>query len=109
MAGDLDVLFTHVEQLRQLAEDSDGAADSARVYDFSIRWGAVLHGRLLRLTYYDDRGALAPADHIRYTHLCAELRDVAALADRLGLAPPPLGKKPTAEQGRTTSGRRHTT
>ncbi|MFD6327455.1 hypothetical protein ACFWOL_32580 [Streptomyces sp. NPDC058442] len=85
-AADLDLLFTQIRQLRELAGDPEQAGDADRVYGFSIRWGAFLHGRLPWLVRYDRRGA--PAERDRFADLCAELRDVAPLAERLGLAVP---------------------
>lgn len=86
--ADLDLLFAHVEALRELAAEPAKARDSARVYDFSIRWGALLAGRLERLAHYHSRGELGPGDQTRYDVLRAELRDVLPLAERLGLARP---------------------
>lgn len=86
--ADLDLLFAHVEALRELAADSAKARDSARVYDFGIRWGTLLAGRLERLAHYHCRGELRPDDRARYDALRAELRDVLPLAERLGLARP---------------------
>ncbi|MFE5598232.1 hypothetical protein ACFQ8O_03430 [Streptomyces coelicoflavus] len=89
-AADLDLLCDQVERLRELAGDPEQAGDADRVYDFGIRWGAFLHGRLLRLVRYERRGALTAAERDRFADLCAQLRDVAPLAERLGLAVPPL-------------------
>ncbi|PWI06072.1 hypothetical protein DIZ27_35640 [Streptomyces sp. NWU339] len=86
----MDLLFTQVRHLRELAGDPEKAEDADRVYDFSIRWGAFLSGRLPRLVQYDRQGALGPAERNRFADLCAELRDVAPLAERLGLAAPRL-------------------
>lgn len=86
--ADLDLLLAHVKALRELAADPEKARDSARVYDFSIRWGALLAGRLERLAHYHSRGELPPGDQTRYDVLRAELRDVLPLAERLGLARP---------------------
>lgn len=86
--ADLDVAFAQVKALGELASDSRKSGDSARVYDFSIRWGTLLHGRLERLAYYHSRGRLAPDEQARYDSLRGELRDVELLIERLGLARP---------------------
>jgi hypothetical protein len=86
--ADLDLMFAALKALRELASDPSKAQDSARVYDFSIRWGTLLHGRLERLTYYHGRGELAPDDQERYQALRSALRDSLPLVERLGLALP---------------------
>lgn len=91
MAGfhhDLDLLFAQLSALHDLAADPDHARDSDRVYDFSIRWGALLHGRLQRLDYYSDRGELAADERERYDELQRALRDAIPAIDRLGLVRP---------------------
>src|SRR5699024_3894679 len=85
---DLDLLFAHVKALRELASDPEKAQDSARIYDFSIRWGTLLSGRLERLAHYHDRGELTPDEQARYEALRAELREAVPLIERLGLARP---------------------
>lgn len=86
---DLDLLFDQVKELRELADDPDKAHDSARVYDFSVRWGTFLRGRLERLAYYHSRAAaLTPDQQARYQALCTELRQALPVVERLGLARP---------------------
>jgi hypothetical protein len=85
---DLDLLFAQIDALGQLASDPEATQDSARVYDFSIRWGTLLHGRLERLAYYHSRGELAPDEQARYQSLRSELREALPLVKRLGLAFP---------------------
>jgi hypothetical protein len=86
--ADLDVLFAQVKALCELACDPDQAQDRARVYDFSIRWGTFVHGRLERLAYYQHRGDFTAEQQVRYEALCAQLRQALPLIDRLGLAHP---------------------
>jgi hypothetical protein len=86
--ADLDLMFAAVQALRELASDPAQARDRARVYDFSIRWGTLLHGRLERLAYYHDRGELAPGEQERYQALRSALRHSLPLVERLGLARP---------------------
>ncbi|WP_217249658.1 hypothetical protein [Streptomyces sp. AC602_WCS936] len=93
--ADLDLLHDQVRQLRELADNPEQATDADRVYDFGIRWGAFLHGRLPRLTALDRRGMLTPAEQCRFADLRAELRDVEPLAKGLGLVVPPSdGERP---------------
>ena len=94
MDTDLDLLFAQVEALRELAGDPDQAQDRARVYDFSIRWGMFVHGRLERLAYYEDRGELTAEQQARYEKLCVQLRQVLPLIDRFGLARPDSARCP---------------
>jgi hypothetical protein len=88
--ADLDLMIAVVKALRDLTSDPDKAQDSARVYDFSIRWGTLLHGRLERLAYYHGRGELTPQQQERYQALCTQLRHSLPLIERLGLARPGL-------------------
>jgi hypothetical protein len=87
---DLDQLFAQIEALRELAGDPRASSDPARVYDFSIRWGALISGRLPRLAYYSGRGELSPAQQERFGALCEELLSALPAVDRLGLARPRL-------------------
>lgn len=86
--ADLDLMFAALKALRELASDPNKARQRGRVYDFSIRWGTLLHGRLERLAYYDGRGELAPDEQERYQALRSELRHSLPLVERLGLARP---------------------
>lgn len=54
--ADLGMIASEIEALRDLASDSGEAQDGARVYDFSIRWGILLSGRLKRLERYYRAG-----------------------------------------------------
>lgn len=88
--ADIDVVEARLREVRDLAADPDRAADEQRVYDVSIRWGAVLCGRLQRLDHYASRGKLAPAEATRYRELLAALAAALPLIDRLGLGRPPV-------------------
>jgi hypothetical protein len=88
VTGDIDLIRAQVTALRELASDPDKAPDSARVYDFSIRWGVLLSGRLERLAYYHRRGELTQDEQARYAELRSELREVLPLVERLGLGRP---------------------
>lgn len=90
VGADLDLLFAEIEALRALASDPDTAQDDARVYDFGIRWGALLSGRLQRLAYYHHQERLTPHEQARYEKLRAELHDVRPMAEQLGLARPTI-------------------
>lgn len=85
---DLDELRGQVTALRELAADPEVSPDDDQVYDFSIRWGTMLAGRLQRLDYYYRRAALTPSEAGRYEALLEELRAVAPTAKRLQLARP---------------------
>lgn len=85
---DLDVLFAQLSQLHELASDPEAAGDGDQRYDFSIRWGVLLSGRLQRLLYYDSRDELSPATRERFEQLRDELADAAPVARGLGMADP---------------------
>lgn len=88
--ADLDLLFEQVAALRALAADPVRAADPGCAYDFSITWGAMVAGRLPRLSYYQRRGELSEAEGRRYRELLAQLAAAEDLVTRFGLARPEL-------------------
>lgn len=85
---DVALLTEQVEELKRLG--IDGPAGDGEVYDFSIRWGTALAGRLPRLIHYYRLGALSNTDAHRVRTLWDELRAVSALAAGYGLACPAL-------------------
>jgi hypothetical protein len=86
--ADLGMVGFGVEALRDLALDSEKAQDEDRVYDFSIRWGVLLSGRLKRLEHYYREGRLTRAQRSRYRQLRRDLKDAVPLMERLGLGKP---------------------
>ncbi|WP_063010728.1 hypothetical protein [Nocardia kruczakiae] len=84
---DLDILSEQLRGLRELAADPDLTAADGVVYDFGIRWGAMMSGRLPRVVYYRERGALSVADRDRFDRLIEEFADAATTIERLRLAP----------------------
>lgn len=74
--------------------------DEEESYDFSIRWGTALSGRLRRLVHYSSLGRLDPADESRYRALCEELRGLSDLINRFGLAQPVFADSPPASAKR---------
>jgi hypothetical protein len=72
---DLGMISTQSEALRELASDPAKAEDGSRVYDFSIRWGALMSGRLKRLEHYYRAGELTEDQKSRYRELRRELKD----------------------------------
>jgi hypothetical protein len=87
---DLDLIFAAVDTLDELAADPDASGDRARIYDFSIRWGVLLAGRLQRLEHYAGLGELSPDEKERYDLLVRRLRGAGAAAQRLDLTRPKL-------------------
>lgn len=75
-----------VEALRDLASDPD--RDGSRVYDFSIRWGVLMSGRLKRLEHYYRAGQLTGEQERRYRGLRRELKDATPRIERLGISRP---------------------
>jgi hypothetical protein len=91
---DFDLLSEQISALKVLAA-SDELSDG-RIYDFSIRWGTALAGRLPRLTHYSSLGLLDGVNEHRFQVLCAELRELSGLIDRLGLVQPIFTAPPVA-------------
>jgi hypothetical protein len=85
--ADVEILTQQVETLRELGQKESSEGE---VYDFSIRWGVALAGRLPRLVHYSSQGLLNAADQRRFQSLCDELRAVSDIANRLGLVRPVL-------------------
>lgn len=90
--GDVDLLTEQIQALKELGRRGD--VDEGEIYDFSIRWGATLSGRLGRLVHYDSLGLLHQADQRRFHSLCDELRSLSGLIDRFGIAAPEFGTTP---------------
>ena len=87
---DLDMLASGIEALNDLAADPNGAQDGARVYDFSIRWGVLMSGRLKRLEHYYRAGELAENHRSRYREVRRRLKDAAPLIKRLDIGRPDI-------------------
>ncbi len=77
-----------IEALRGLASDPKKAQDGSRVYDFSIRWGVLMSGRMKRLEHYYRAGVLTDDQEQRYRKLRHELKDATPQIGRLGVAKP---------------------
>lgn len=89
---DVEWLTEQIAALNQLGH-KDEVSEGER-YDFSIRWGTALAGRLPRLVHYSSRGLLDEADQRRFQSLCDELRRLSDVIDRLGLAQPVFTETP---------------
>src|SRR5919112_1495449 len=85
---DISMISASVEELHRLASDQQKAQDSVRIYDFSIRWGVLMSGRLQRLDHYYQAGELTQDQDRRYGELREGLRGAAPQAERLGIARP---------------------
>ncbi|WP_082969832.1 hypothetical protein [Mycobacterium sp. E3305] len=85
---DVELLAAQIQALEALGRKD--LVEDGEVYDFSVRWGAVLAGRLPRLVHYSSLGLLDDADRHRFESLCADLRRVSESAERLGLPRPVL-------------------
>ena len=95
---DVEWLTEQIQALRQLGQ-KDEVSDGEK-YDFSIRWGTALAGRLPRLVHYSSRGLLDEADERRFQALCDELRGLSGLIDGIGLAQPVFSDTPPAKANR---------
>ena len=89
---DVEWLTEQIAALKQLGQ-KDQVTDGEK-YDFSIRWGTALAGRLPRLVHYSSRGLLDEADERRFQALCDEMRGLADLIDRIGLVQPVFSTAP---------------
>jgi hypothetical protein len=86
---DVALITEQINALKELARTDDEAPiTEGQRYDFAIRWGTVLAGRLRRLAHYSSLGRLDDADVARFHAVCAELRALSHLIDRFRLAQP---------------------
>ena len=90
---DFELLTEQIAALIELGR-RDGV-DEGQVYDFSIRWGTALAGRLRRLVHYSCLGILAEADERRFQSMCDELRELSPLIEKFDLARPRLTDAPS--------------
>ncbi len=86
--ADLSMLSAEIEALRELASDPEGKKDGARIYDFNVRWGTLMSGRLLRVEHYHRAGELTEEQERRYRELRRELGEAMPLIERLGITRP---------------------
>jgi hypothetical protein len=91
---DVEWLTEQIAALKQLGQKDD--VTEGEKYDFSIRWGTALAGRLPRLVHYSSRGLLDDADERRFQALCDEMRGLAELIDRIRLVQPVFSSAPPA-------------
>jgi hypothetical protein len=101
---DFELINEQILALRQLGEKEE--LEEGESYDFSIRWGAALAGRLRRLVHYSSQGILGEADERRFQSLCDELRGLSDLIDRFDLAHPVFTDSPPAKAKRHAGARR---
>jgi hypothetical protein len=101
---DFELISEQIQALEQLAQ-KDSVSEEER-YDFSIRWGTALAGRLRRLVHYSSLRMLGEADERRFQSLCAELRGLSEVIDRFELAHPIFTDTPPAKAKRHVGARR---
>ncbi|GBE65873.1 hypothetical protein MFM001_23350 [Mycobacterium sp. MFM001] len=101
---DFELLNEQIEALKKLGQKEKLAEGES--YDFSIRWGAALAGRLRRLVHYSSQGILNEAEERRFQALCDELRGLSDLIDRFELAQPVFTDSPPAKAKRHRGARR---
>ncbi|BBY08183.1 hypothetical protein [Mycobacterium noviomagense] len=101
---DFELLNEQIQALKQLGAKKELAEGES--YDFSIRWGAALAGRLRRLVHYSAQGILSEADERRFQALCDELRGLSDLINRFDLAHPVFTDSPPAKAKRHAGAQR---
>ncbi len=98
---DVELITEQIKALKELRDkDDEEPISEGQRYDFSIRWGTVLAGRLRRLVHYSSLGLLDDADEPRFHALCDELRTLSNLIDRFRLAQPVFTDTPPAKAKR---------
>jgi hypothetical protein len=95
---DVDLIQRQIAALRALGQR--GSVSEDEIYDFSIRWGTVLAGRVRRLAHYSALGLLAEADAAKFDALRQELNELTGLIDRFRLTRPRLAGDTTPPRRR---------
>jgi len=85
---DMGAVAAGIRGLRELALDPVGSEDGTRVYDFSVRWGVLISGRLKRLEHYYREAELTEEQQRAYRRLRGDLREATPLAEGLGIGRP---------------------
>jgi hypothetical protein len=85
---DVELIKRQIAALRELGQR--GSVSEDEIYDFSIRWGTVLAGRVRRLAHYSALGLLAEADTAKFQALREELAELSGLIDGFRLTRPRL-------------------
>lgn len=88
MDVDLAMISSEIGALRELASDPEEAGNRGKVYDFGIRWGVLMSGRLKRIEHYHRAGELTQEQERRYRQLRRELGEAMPLIERLGISRP---------------------
>jgi hypothetical protein len=101
---DVEWLTEQMQALKELGQQ-DEVTDGEK-YDFSIRWGIALAGRLPRLVHYSSRGLLDDADERRVQQVFDELKGLSDLIDRIGLVRPVFTEPTPAKSRRGLRSRR---
>lgn len=95
--GDVELITEQIKALKELGQkDTQSPISEGERYDFSIRWGTILAGRLRRLVHYRSLGLLDPPDERRFLAVRDELRALSHLIDRFRLAQPNFAEGPPA-------------
>ncbi|WP_068186091.1 hypothetical protein [Mycobacterium sp. UM_CSW] len=95
IGNDVALITAQIRALKDLAKQDDEAPiGEGQRYDFSIRWGTVLTGRLRRLVHYSSLGRLDDAGERTLDALRNELRALSHLIDRFRLAQPNFTETP---------------
>jgi hypothetical protein len=90
---DVELLAEQIAALKELARRDD--VPEGQIYDFGIRWGAALAGRLRRLVHYSCLGVLDGDGERRFQSVCDDLRSVSDLIERFSLARPRFTDTPS--------------
>ncbi|BBZ39464.1 hypothetical protein [Mycobacterium conspicuum] len=95
---DVALIKRQITALRELG--GRGSVSEDEIYDFSIRWGTVLAGRVRRLAHYSALGLLAEADAAKFQALRDELDELTGLIERFRLTRPRLAGDASAPHRR---------
>ena len=84
--GDLRMISAAIEALGELAAEQ--AREGPKVYDFSIKWGVLMAGRLERLEHYNRSGELTQEQERCYREIRRRLKNALPQIERLAIGRP---------------------
>ncbi len=88
VGADIARILEQGDALEELVFGNDGEPEGNQVYDFNVRWGALLAGRLERLRHFYQRDELDDGQRADYLRMEQRLREMVPLTERIDVSRP---------------------